>query len=53
MTRPAKNGDEQDCFFARKYYNYFRKAGRAARIKRKARRRERHENKPLQKPESD
>lgn len=43
MKRPARNADEQDCFYARKYYNYFKKAGRADRIKRRARRRERRD----------
>lgn len=45
MKRPARNADEQDCFYARKYYNYFKKPGRASSIKRRARRRERRNSK--------
>jgi hypothetical protein len=45
MKRPAKNGDEQDCFFSRKLHKYLDKPGRSANIKRNARRRERREAK--------
>jgi hypothetical protein len=36
---PPKNGDEQDCFYARKFYNW--RAGEAKKIKTIANRRDR------------
>ena len=41
MKRPAKNADEQDCFYSRKLHKYLDKPGASANIKRRARRRER------------
>jgi hypothetical protein len=45
MKRPARNGDEQDCFYARKFLKVFDRAGVAAKTKKRARRRERRETK--------
>ena len=45
MKRPARNGDEQDCFHARKLLKVFDRAGVAAKTKKRARRRERRETK--------
>lgn len=45
MKRPTKNGDEQDCFYARKYLKIFQRAGIASKTKKRYRRRERKNNK--------
>jgi len=45
MKRPAKNGDEQDCFYARQYLKVFQRAGIASKTKKRYRRRERKNNK--------
>jgi len=45
MKRPARNADEQDCFYARKVLKVFDRAGVAAKTKKRARRRERRETK--------
>ena len=42
--RPARNGDEQDVFTGwRRFYCYTQRAGVTSSVKRRARRRERHE----------
>ena len=41
MKRPAKNGDEQDCFYARKWLKVFKRAGIASKTKKRFRRKER------------
>ena len=41
MRRPARDGDEQDCFYARKFYIW--RPGQAKAIKTRANRRDRRE----------
>jgi len=45
MKRPAKNGDEQDCFYAKKFLKIFTRPRISAKTKRRYRRRERRESK--------
>jgi len=41
MKRPAKDGDEQDCFFARNIHKWIQRARAASKIKKRHNRRER------------
>lgn len=45
MKRPAKNGDEMDCFYSRDRHKYLQRPGVSSKIKKRARRRERRESK--------
>ena len=41
MKRPAKDGDEQDCFFSRNAHKWLQRAKASAEIKKRHNRRER------------
>ena len=51
MKRPAKDADEQDCFFSRNAHKWLKRAKASAEIKKRHNRRERRKfNRELQTP---